>query len=144
MTRRSAVRRPTGLIALVLATACSQAPVDTAHDLLVSNQTTIAVTLVVNGAVIRTVPPRTQEVVAPKDLPRKPWSVETRTSNGRLLSQMEVRDGDALETTIPGGGREMKGDAVRADLSCGRLDMWFGPPLAGPPPGPGRSGDCDP
>ena len=37
-----------------------------------------------------------------------------------------------------------QGDAVRVDLSCGRLDIWSGPPLLGPPPGPGTPGDCTP
>jgi hypothetical protein len=110
----------------------------------VSNQTTLTVTLVVNGAVTRTVAPRTNETVAPKELPPLPWSIETRRPSGRVLSQMTVRDGDVWETNLPGGGREMKGDAVRVDLSCGRLDMWSGPPLLGPPPGSGTPGDCDP
>ena len=30
------------------------------------------------------------------------------------------------------------------NLSCGRLDIWSGPPLSGPPPGPGKPGDCAP
>jgi len=107
------------------------------------NQTTLTVTLVVNGAVARTVRPQTQEIVFAKDLPPLPWSVETRSPSGRVLSRMTVRAGDASETSLPGGGREVKGDAVRVDLSCGRLDVWSGPPLAGPPPGPGTPGDCD-
>lgn len=145
MVRGFAARRQaTGLIALVLVTACTREPVDLTHNLVVSNQTTLAVTLVVNGAVIRTIPPQTQEIMSPKDLPPKPWAVETRTPSGRVLSQMSVHEGDASETTFPGGGGQMKGDAVRADLSCGRLDVWFGPPLLGPPPGPGSPGDCEP
>ena len=101
-------------------------------------------TLVVNGAVIRTVRPQTDEIVSTSDLPPLPWSVETRTPSGRALSRLTVRAGDVWETNLPGGGRQMKGDAVRVDLSCGRLDMWSGPPLLGPPPGPGMPGDCDP
>ena len=132
------------LFALGLIAACSGTPTGAAHDLGVSNQTTLTVTLVVNGAVARTVRPQTQEIVFAKDLPPLPWSVETRSPSGRVLSQMTVRAGDASETNLPGGGREVKGDAVRVDLSCGRLDMWSGPPLLGPPPGPGTPGDCDP
>jgi len=52
---------------------------------------------------------------------------------------MTVRPGDVWETA-----GQMKGDAVRVDLSCGRLDIWSGPPLLGPAPGPGKPGDCAP
>ena len=124
--------------------ACSSTPTGVAHDLVVSNQTTLTVTLVVNGAVARTVRPQTQEIVSTSDLPPLPWSVETRMPGGRVLSLMTVQAGDVWETNLPGGGHQMKGDAVRVDLSCGRLDMWSGPPLLGPPPGPGTPGDCDP
>ena len=124
--------------------ACSSAPTGAAHDLVVSNATTLTVTLAVNGAVARTVRPQTDETVSTSDLPPLQWSVETRTLSGRVLSRMTVRAGDVWETNLPGGGREMNGDAVRVDLSCGRLDMWSGPPLLGPLPGPGTPGDCDP
>jgi hypothetical protein len=36
----------------------------------------------------------------------------------------------------------LKGDGNRVDLSCGRIDVWAGPPLLGPAPGPGTPGDC--
>ena len=129
---------------LGLIAACSPTPTGAAHDLVVSNQMTLTVTLVVNGAVVRTVQPQTQEIVSTNDLPPLPWSVETRTPSGRVLSNLTVRAGDVSETNFHGGGRGMKGDAVRVDLSCGRLDMWSGPPLLGPLPGPGTPGDCDP
>jgi hypothetical protein len=98
----------------------------------------------VNGAALRTIQPLTQEIIQVRDLPALPWAVEARTSGGRALSSMTVRPGDVWETTRPDGSGEMKGDAVRVDLSCGRLDMWSGPPLLGPPPGPGTPGDCAP
>ena len=124
---------------LVLVTACSPAPTGTPHDLVVSNQTALAITLAVNGIVVRTIPAHGQDVVLVKDLPPQPWDVEARTPSDRVLSSMTVRPGDVWETST-----QMKGDAVRVDLSCGRLDMWSGPPLLGPPPGPGKPGDCDP
>jgi len=132
------------LLALTLTASCSPAPAGEAHDLVVSNQTTLIVSLVVNNAVVRTVPPHTQELVSTSDLPSLPWSVETRSASGRVLSHMTVRAGDVAETALPDGGREMKGDVVRVDLSCGRLDVWSGPPLLGPPPGPGVPNDCEP
>ena len=127
------------LLTLGLVAACSPAPTADAHDLVVSNQTTLTVDLAVNGFVVRAIQPRTQESVSPKDLPPLPWSIEARTSSGRVLSQLTVRPGDVRVTA-----GEMKGDAVRVDLSCGRLDVWSGPPLLGPAPGPGTPGDCDP
>jgi len=124
------------LLVLVLVAGCSTI-VNDAHDLVVSNQTTLAVTLAVNGTVVRTIQPHTQETLLVRELPRLPWAVEARSPSGRVLSSMTVRPGDVQETV---GG--MKGDAVRVDLSCGRLDVWSGPPLLGPPPGPGKPGDC--
>jgi hypothetical protein len=56
---------------------------------------------------------------------------------------MTVKAGDVWQTTPDANGRsESKGDAIRVDLSCGLLEVWTGPPLTGPPPGPGTSGDC--
>jgi hypothetical protein len=137
MVRPRVLRRI--LVALMLVVACSPAPPSDAHDLIVSNHTTLSVTVAVNGTVVRTIQPGTQEILVPKDLPPLPWSVEARAPSGRVLTSMTVRPGDVWETA-----NQMKGDAVRVDLSCGRLDMWSGPPLLGPAPGPGKPGDCAP
>lgn len=137
-------------LALALLAGCSPfgptppAQVASAKDLELSNGTTLAVTLVVNGNVIRTFPRGVRGAVAPRDLPPLPWAVEARSPSGRVLVSMTVRPGDVRETTAPGGGREYRGAGARVDLSCGRLDLWSGPPLLGPAPGPGRPGDCEP
>jgi hypothetical protein len=110
--------------------------------LSVANYTTIPVTLVVNGSVIETIPAGGYEDPVKAGLPGLPWRVETRSPSGRTLSSMTVRAGDVWQTTEPNGNAGAKGDAVRVDLSCGRLDVWSGPPLLGPLPGPGQSGDC--
>jgi hypothetical protein len=143
MHARPAARECVAVFLLALVSACSPAPTEGAHDLVVSNQTALDVTLAVNGVVVRTIRAHTQEFVFVKDLPPQPWLVEARTRSGRVLSAMTVRPGDVWETTSPDGSTQMKGDAVRVDLSCGRLDMWSGPPLLGPPPGPAKPGDCD-
>jgi len=145
MVRPRAASLSVLVVALVVGcTAVSpQATDQPAHDLVVSNQTTLLVALAVNGTVVRSVAPHTQVTVQPTDLPGLPWAVEARTSSGRVLSSMTVRAGDVWETHTPDGGGQAKGDAIRVDLSCGRLDMWSGPPLAGPPQGPGKPGDCD-
>jgi hypothetical protein len=103
---------------------------------------TIAVTLVVNGEVIQTVAAGGYEDPIKNELPGLPWDVETRSPSGRVLSSMTVHAGDVWHTTDPNGGGEDKGDAVRVNLSCGRLDVWSGPPMLGPAFSPGPSGDC--
>ena len=113
--------------------------------LSIQNGTTIAVTLVVNSSVIETVPPGGYEDPIKGNLPAMPWNVETRSPSGRVLSTLTVHAGDFWTTSLPNSGTEVKGDAVRADLSCGRLDLWYGPPLLGPAVDPNASyppGDC--
>jgi protein-export membrane protein SecD len=113
-------------------------PSPTPPPLSISNGTRIPVSLVVNGAVVETVAPGGYENPVKAGLPALPWSVETRSPSGRVLSRMTVNVGDVVN-----GDSGSQGDAVRVDLSCGRLDVWSGPPLAGPAPGPGQPGDCD-
>lgn len=102
--------------------------------LSVANSTTIPVTLVVNGAVVETVAPGVREDPVQAALPSLPWSVETRSPSGRVLSTMTVKSGDSAGSF---------GDAVRADLACGRLDIWSGPPMLGPTFIPDPSRPCD-
>lgn len=112
-------------------------------DLTVSNQTTLVVTVFLNGGVFGSLPPGEVHAMFVSG-GSGPWLVEARAPSGRVLSSMTVRAGDVSETTNPDGGRTRRGAAVRVDLSCGRLDMWSGPALAGPMPGPGTPGDCEP
>ena len=112
-------------------------------DFTVSNQTTLMVTVVVNGGVLQDVPPGERMAISMGG-GSGPWTVEARAPSGRVLSSMTVRPGDVSETTHPDGSRSARGAAIRVDLSCGRLDMWSGPPLLGPMPGPGKPGDCEP
>jgi hypothetical protein len=77
-------------------------------------------------------------------LPALPWAIEARSPSGRVLTSLTVNSGDVWQVTFPDGSVGSKGDAARVDLSCGRLDIWSGPPLAGPAPGPGSPGDCAP
>jgi hypothetical protein len=113
--------------------------------LSIANGTTLTVTLLVNGTVVGTFAPGVERDPIPAtDLPALPWQVEARSPSGRVLTSMAVRPGDVWATTGPSGQGEMKGDAVRVDLSCGRLDIWSGPPMSGPAPGTGSPGDCAP
>jgi hypothetical protein len=114
------------------------------HSLEIGNGTTIDVTLVVNGKVLGVFPPGAAGVIPVGELPFLPWTVEARSPRGRVLTSMTVRPGDVRETMTPNGAREYQSAGARADLSCGRLDIWSGFPMLGPLPGPGTPGDCDP
>ena len=105
----------------------------------ISNGTTLTVTLVVNDAPVATVAPGVDDAIPASRLSSLPWRVEARSPSGRVLVSMIVHDGDVVATADGD-----KGDANRVDLSCGRLDIWSGPPLLGPAPGPGSPGDCGP
>lgn len=91
---------------------------------------------------IETVPAGGYEGPIKAELPGLPWNVETRSPSRRVLSSMTVHAGDVWQTAAPNGGWGVKGDAVRVDLSCGRLDVWSGPPMLGPASSPGPLGDC--
>jgi hypothetical protein len=131
---------------LLMSLACSGVgPIpSTAAHLEISNGTTLVITLAVNGSPITSVGPHSVERISPSRLPPLPWQVEARAASGRVLTSLTVRAGDVQRTTNSDGSTSWKGDAVRVDLSCGRLDVWSGPPLAGPVPGAGAAGDCDP
>jgi hypothetical protein len=107
----------------------------------------LTVTVFVNGARLADFPPSgpdpSFDVAA---LPPLPWTVEARTSTGRILTSMEVKPGDVRTTTVA-GGRETTGTMGRVDLSCGRLTIWAGDVMpSGPAPAspPGSPGDCVP
>jgi hypothetical protein len=102
--------------------------------LSISNGTTIPVTLVVNGIVLEIVAPGDRQDPMAGTLPARPWVIETRSPAGRVLSTLAVAANDPIGST--------SGKAVRVDLSCGRLDVWSGPPLLGPAFIPGPPGDC--
>jgi hypothetical protein len=106
-----------------------------------SNGTTIPVDVTVNGTKVLTIAPGGGGSISAGSLPAQPWDVRLTTSTGRLLLAMTVRPGD-----VQGNANTQRGDGARADLSCGRLDVWSGPPMIGPvPPSPaGSPGDCAP
>jgi hypothetical protein len=105
----------------------------------ISNGTTLTITLVVDDVPVATVAPGSGDSIPAVRLPSPPWNVEARSRSGRVLVSMVVRPG---EVVVAGNGS--RGVGNRVDLSCGRLDIWSGPPLSGPAPGPGSPGDCQP
>lgn len=129
-------------VAVGLVTGCGQA--GEGAPLEVQNGTTIAVSLVVNGRLLRVIPARADRVEIPaSEVGRHPWQVSLRTATGRELLSATF-EGSVRPTTGPDGEVLQTGSGARADLSCGRLDVWSGPPMLGPAPGEGLPGDCAP
>jgi hypothetical protein len=117
---------------------------DADMTLQVSNETTVLLALVVNGKVIGPVQPGAQLEFRSTDLRPLPWAAEVRLGTGRAVVSLTVRSGDVqIQRDSSGGITSEKSDGARADLSCGRIDLWSGAPLLGPARGPGTPGDCD-
>lgn len=102
----------------------------------ISNESSITVTLVVNGARIEDIPARTADSPVKAALPDLPWTVEVRSPSGRTLASLEVPETAKVSIT------STSGMAVRKDLDCGRIDLYAGPPLLGPPYTGGVDGSC--
>jgi hypothetical protein len=111
----------------------------------VSNSTTLNVRIYVNDMFVSTLDPGAcvgchgDDAVPASVLPPLPWNVEVRTLSSRVLVALPIKAGDVIETNS-----YLKGDGNRVDLSCGRIDIWSGPPMLGPAPEPGTPGDCRP
>jgi hypothetical protein len=111
-----------------------------------ANETSLAVTLVVNGDVAGAVTVGQSASFSASRLPDLPWAIEARTMSGRVLTSMTVKAGDVWTTDAP-GGPVSKGPWTSVMLSCGRLDIWSwsgAPPPAPSEPGPRSPGDCAP
>jgi hypothetical protein len=105
----------------------------------VSNGSTLTVALVVNGSQVEDVAAGQADHVVAARLPALPWNAQVLSPTGRELLELTVHAGDVHRTD-----QSTSGDGARADLSCGRIDLWSGPPLLGPAPGSGTPGDCAP
>jgi hypothetical protein len=155
---------PLALVAAVLVAGCSLLPVSlppdlsagptpppgavvvppTEMDLGINNGTSLTVSLVVNGNVVRQVEPGEAPILTAAQLPPLPWNVEVRSPSGRVLVGMTVRSGDRWTRDNADGSSEAKAAGARVDLSCGRIDIWSGMQMLGPGPGLGEPGDCAP
>jgi hypothetical protein len=111
----------------------------------VSNATTIPVVLTVNGAPGRPLAAGQGADLGLADLGPLPWHAQVRTGSGRVLVELTVRAGDVWTQDNGDGSGSAKGDGARAELSCGRIDIWSGPPMMGPVPSASfEPGDCAP
>lgn len=106
------------------------------------NQTTIPVSLVVNGRARPFAPGESAELGA-ADLGPLPWDIAFTTATGRPLLRDTLRPGIVTRTNLGGGQSSMTGFLSRADLSCGQLFVTTNVASFGPAPGPGEPGDCD-
>jgi hypothetical protein len=136
------------VLAAALVAGCSTTSAVTSPDgmtLNVENGSTLQVTLVVNGQMVSPVDAggALRDVPA-SQLPGLPWNAEVRSPSGRVLVSMVVHAGDVAEGQSGDGSGFARGRAARADLSCGRIDIWSGPPLLGPSTAGGSPGDCAP
>lgn len=114
-------------------------------QIVVANQTTMAITVFVNGVRIADFPAASGDTLGAARLPPLPWSVAARTSTRRVLAAFDVQAVDLQFTLATNGGIEGTIPGARVDLSCGTLRMWAGDqPMSGPIPGPGTPGDCEP
>jgi hypothetical protein len=134
-----------GLLAAAasLVLSCMQTGVD--GTLHVQNGSTLPVSLVINARTIAVI----DAGAGPKDfelgqLGEPPLDVALLSPTGRVLLSMRVSSHAVSSTVGVDGEVALRGTAARVDLSCGRLDLWVGPPLAGPAPGAGTPGDCAP
>ena len=124
--------------------ACSLLQPGERPALGISNGTDLVVIVTVNGMEAGRFAPGAGADIDVDLLPPLPWTVEARTTTGRLLTSMEVQPGQVFRKQLPDGSTQISGALGRVDLSCGRFDMWAGEPIGGPAPGPGTPGDCEP
>lgn len=106
----------------------------------ISNGTTLALKVMVNGQ-----DAGSGSVIDARLYGDGPWTVIVSTARGRELTRMDF-DAASAYHTMGSYPHTASGPARRVDLSCGRLDIWVGVPLMGPPPMPSGypAHDCDP
>ena len=118
-------------------------PVD--YTVHVDNGTTMALTIVVNGQPVALAAAKDVKAIPMAALPPLPWTVEARSASGRVVLTLIVEPGSVVDIRNADGTGSHSAPGARADLSCGRLDMYPGSAgMMGPAPGPGVPGDCAP
>ena len=138
------VARIASVVVAAAVAACSLLQAGERPALGVSNNTDLVIVVIVNGIEAGRFAPGVGADIDVNLLPPLPWTVEARTTTGRLLTSMDVQPGQVFRRQLPDGSTQISGALGRVDLSCGRFDMWAGGPVGGPAPGPGTPGDCVP
>jgi hypothetical protein len=86
-----------GALALGIAactTSVSPAPSPTSPPVRVYNQTSVAMTLVVNGSAIAVIPAESLADPVASPLPARPWAIRLQSPSGRPLVTLDVPAGD--------------------------------------------------
>lgn len=130
-----------GLTAACAAEApASLAPPLPAFDVGIANDTTLELTLHVNGASVGIFEPGTISTVLVRAA--YPWIVEVKNPNGRVLTTMTIREGDINPPSQPGGDQHSAVSSFVA-LPCGQVAIYGGDVRPVPPsPLPGRPSTC--
>lgn len=132
-------------VVAALAACTGSHPVTVPDDQMtldIDNSTNIRISVQVNQVAVGDMVPLSHVTLLASELPSLPWDVVVLSPSGSPLLFLDVKSGDVVR--FPAGLSEgISGVGARKDLSCGRLDVYSGPPLAGPAPGPGVPGDCD-
>ncbi|HXU84991.1 MAG TPA: hypothetical protein VN773_04240 [Verrucomicrobiae bacterium] len=137
-------------VSLLVGAACgpigpTSAVVQADYTLHVVNGTTLALAIVVNGQPVAVSAAKDAKDIPVAALPPLPWTVEARSVSGRVVLTLTVEPGSVVDVRNADGTSSHRAPGARADLSCGRLDMYPGnTPMLGPMPGPGVPGDCAP
>ena len=122
------------LVPAFLLAACQAVPTVARPNLGIANDTSVTVTLFVNGASLGDVPPGSVEpTVDEAALPPLPWTVTVRSASGQVLGTM-------FAGSAAGNGTF---SAQFGDLACGQVTVWIGAtepaepasPPGGPSPG---------
>jgi len=113
-------------------------PSTSAPPVHVSNQTPLTLMVHINADEAAVSQPYSEMDVDPSTY-AEPWHVTVTTGSGRQLIDLTYQASDVAYTENSAHGR-----AQRVDLSCGRLDVYAGPPMLGPaPPASFSPHDCD-
>ena len=129
--------------ALIAACSAMPAPWPSPNDLHVVNETTKAMTILVNGSMAATVPPQQSVRLPAASLPAGNLRVEARLPGGRIVLGILVDQASVIPMPEVGGAAIVSGSDMWADLSCGRIGVWVGSPAEKPSVGPGTPGDCE-
>ena len=110
-----------------------------------TNGTAVEFAVRVNGGSLSPLPAGGDLQLPVPSLPAPPWHVELLSPSHRVLLAIDVPASDVWRPMPTGEGQEVRGDAAFVYLSCGRVDLYYGPPALGPAvqSPTGSPGDCD-
>ncbi len=132
-------------LAAALVAGCSHVIWGPDYSLNVSNETTIPVTLLVNGEQISVIEPGNGLIIHDRELPARPWTVELTTAGGRSLAALPVAEGSVVDERALDGTGSYSAPMSRTVLSCGTLLIQVGDTQSGGGgPVQGVDGDCGP